>query len=833
MTTLRLLLLGLLCVSTLSQEDDTNPFNYQCNILEVSGSGCSPQSWQLDNICEPTRQEGWCLDCLDCDPCRRFNFQCDDCVKAGCFWCPGDAICSSRIITQETWTRLQDESEVGSNLQPSCVSAEDWTTTPCSGISESSNATATTKDNIFSDPLFDSMEWLYNMINVQPVWEAGILGEGVRIRVNDVGGVDATHAEFDNRFDEEHSCEDYLPPAPGELPVESIREHGTAVASLALGGANNDQCAVGISPASILSACRMPKVGNPLLYATTLIIHLNFTDVSVNSWSLNACVAKQLVRRLQPDDNEKRNLQSTCPFSNEFSTSPCNVCGESLAAAGDNYAQLAPECRLSISSYCRTRFEYDVEACNDYLPLYAECFYDSILIPEERAALEIGVQQGRGGKGLIFVMSAGNERMNGDSTDGQKWVGTRYTISVGAVDKLGMHAPYSSMGAGLFITAPGGNSGHLANNIVAKVGGGCHDISAGTSFSAPVVAGVIALMLQVNSELTWRDVQGILASTSNKNDPDDDSWTTNAAGFHHSYKHGFGLIDAKKAVDAAETWNLWAPESYLTAESEPELNITIPPTDEAQSVETSLSVKAPPDSEFEVESVVAWLALDHPSRGDLNIVLTSPQGTESILHESLRPETTHLVDGTYWTLMTVRAWGESPDGDWTLSLRDDRPGNIRDTCVDIPFIFILLASPGAPNGAFVTCESIRRSASCADGQIVEPDIATLVNPISLLSPDVACCVCGGGMPPSQKSQLKDWKLVVYGRGATPAEEPEEEEESEDGSSSPGEESSTSDNGNSNENGADSSTSSSDSSIQALNKFWLHGIGLLCAFNFMR
>lgn len=140
----------------------------------------------------------------------------------------------------------------------------------------------------------------------------------------------------------------------------------------------------------------------------------------------------------------------------------------------------------------------------------------------------------------MFVFSAGNEYGNGEDLNYEAWLFTRYTIAVGAVGKLGKHAYYSSAGAALLVSAPGGDNEYSKNHVVAQPGGGgatnCKDATVGTSYAAPVVSGVIALMLEANPSLTWRDVQGLLATTSQKTDPTDVSWTTNAAGLHHSRK---------------------------------------------------------------------------------------------------------------------------------------------------------------------------------------------------------------------------------------------------------------------------------------------------------
>jgi subtilisin-like proprotein convertase family protein len=194
----------------------------------------------------------------------------------------------------------------------------------------------------------------------------------------------------------------------------------------------------------------------------------------------------------------------------------------------------------------------------------------------------------------------------------------------------------------------------------------------GTSFATPVVSGVIALMLDVNPELGWRDVQAILALTARETDPDDESWVTNGAGLRHSNKYGFGIVNANSAVNMAETWVTYPPELELTAESGP-IDLVIP-DDADQTVESTLSI-CKGQNGFTVESVVIFIGYQHGMRGNLNIMLTSPSGTASALHPSKRYERTTLLEGTRWELMTVRNWGESPVGDWTLSVTDERLGD--------------------------------------------------------------------------------------------------------------------------------------------------------------
>ena len=177
-------------------------------------------------------------------------------------------------------------------------------------------------------------------------------------------------------------------------------------------------------------------------------------------------------------------------------------------------------------------------------------------------------------------------------------------------------------------------------------------------------------MLEVNPALGWRDVQGILALTARQTDQDDESWVTNGAGLRHSNKYGFGIVNANSAVNIAETWVTYAPEIELTAESGA-IDLVIP-DDADQTVESTLSIYQGQGAGFTIESVVIFIGYQHVMRGNLKIVLTSPSGTGSALHPSKRDESTTLLGGTKWELMTVRNWGESPVGDWTLSITDER-----------------------------------------------------------------------------------------------------------------------------------------------------------------
>ena len=140
----------------------------------------------------------------------------------------------------------------------------------------------------------------------------------------------------------------------------------------------------------------------------------------------------------------------------------------------------------------------------------------------------------------MYVFAAGNSYDVGQDVNYAGYQNSRFTITVGAVHADMTHSDYSSSGAPVFISAPGGDGGNMA--VAKPVGNGvtdnCADAGQGTSFAAPLVSGVAAMVLEANPTLTWRDVQGVLAATARTdfNDEDDETgqWTTNQAGVRHS-----------------------------------------------------------------------------------------------------------------------------------------------------------------------------------------------------------------------------------------------------------------------------------------------------------
>lgn len=92
----------------------------------------------------------------------------------------------------------------------------------------------------------------------------------------------------------------------------------------------------------------------------------------------------------------------------------------------------------------------------------------------------------------------------------------------------------------------------------------------GTSGAAPVAAGIFALVLEANPELTYRDVMHIIARTSRiPSLAEADDWFINGAGYHVSHKFGFGTLDAGQMVAVAQNWTNVQPRYECYNEHKP------------------------------------------------------------------------------------------------------------------------------------------------------------------------------------------------------------------------------------------------------------------------
>ncbi len=357
----------------------------------------------------------------------------------------------------------------------------------------------------------------------------------------------------------------------------------------------------------------------------------------------------------------------------------------------------------------------------------------------------------------IQVVAAGNDRDPGltltrgwdNSNNSAK--ARRENIVVAATMRNGEVEQYSTPGASIFASAPvngsnfrfddssGANAnqqrtvtadvtddpaidGGLNNDNAGYVNGPTHTRFNGTSAAAPMVTGTIALMLEANPSLDWRNVQHILARTSTKNglidsngdgqldaiDPNaggnaanpaaagtiemrntltpgvnttfdindghNTGWFQNGAGHWVSDSFGFGIVNAGAAVELASRWRRVAPERKVSTNSILASPFTIQEgnlggldsLDEAGSWEV--------DDHLSVEWVELNVKLDLPEQDEIMLAVQSPSGTRSVLMapggSDASPFPSRRNTFGERTFITNQFWGEDSRGEWSVEVLD-------------------------------------------------------------------------------------------------------------------------------------------------------------------
>uniref|UniRef100_A0A8C8D0K2 P/Homo B domain-containing protein n=1 Tax=Oncorhynchus tshawytscha TaxID=74940 RepID=A0A8C8D0K2_ONCTS len=295
--------------------------------------------------------------------------------------------------------------------------------------------------------------------------------------------------------------------------------------------------------------------------------------------------------------------------------------------------------------------------------------------PLARLALDNGIRTGRKGRGSIFVWASGNGGRSRDHCSCDGYTNSIYTISISSTTHSGARPDYLEPCPSTLASTYSSFSTDR-QGVTLDLKQGCSKEHSGTSVSAPMAAGVIALALEANPLLTWRDVQHIIVRTSQASHLTSPDWHTNGAGYQVSHLYGFGLLDAESMVKEAERWRL-VPSQHVCKEAPTQESRTIPPGLVLRSVYESTGCSHHPLQHIVyLEHVVIRVTITHSHRGDLSVTLTSPAGTKSQLLAN-RP-LDHSTEGFQsWEFMTTHCWGEKASGEWSLEVLDT-PSQQRD-----------------------------------------------------------------------------------------------------------------------------------------------------------
>ena len=296
-------------------------------------------------------------------------------------------------------------------------------------------------------------------------------------------------------------------------------------------------------------------------------------------------------------------------------------------------------------------------------------------------AIERGVTEGFGGKGISYVTAGASWQWDADANLDE--YGNHYgVITVCAVNHQDIR--YSSApGANLWLCAPAGAAHNTPAITTTDLGSYTEDFS-DTSAAAPIVSGVVALMRSANPNLTWRDVKLILAASARQNDSSNGGWQTGALVYgsdseHYTFNHdyGFGVVDAGAAVALAAGWSTLPdlPELRELTLASQGAAVSIPDAPASGSGETvTTSIVVDTDYVRFIEFVEINLDIDHDSYTHLQIDLVAPSGATSRLARTARLSAVWPLRESF-RLGSARHLGEESLGTWTLHITDGRRQN--------------------------------------------------------------------------------------------------------------------------------------------------------------
>lgn len=326
-------------------------------------------------------------------------------------------------------------------------------------------------------------------------------------------------------------------------------------------------------------------------------------------------------------------------------------------------------------------------------------------------ALERGIKFGRQGKGVLYIWANGNGGAMGDNCNCDGYVNSIYTIAIGGVTQLGLTPFYGERCSSTLAVTCSSGSYNERKIVTTDLHNKCTVDYTGTSAAAPLAAGVYALLLEANPNITWRDAQHLTAWTSNPipigQNP---GWKRNGAGLLFNNRFGFGLLDAKAMVEAALKWINVPKKSICIVGSSNRLPIFIQSRNQIklsfitngcqlhggqqpatqprvpkstqinpiyhQNLHQNMKLDLRPTPVIYLEHVQVIVDIEYTSRGKLDIFLISPAGTVSTLL-TRRPLDDSRQGFQKWPLMSVDFWGEISMGEWNLIVRDHEGLNQR------------------------------------------------------------------------------------------------------------------------------------------------------------
>ncbi len=341
---------------------------------------------------------------------------------------------------------------------------------------------------------------------------------------------------------------------------------------------------------------------------------------------------------------------------------------------------------------------------------------------------QLALTGGRRGKGIVFLWAAGNENCLINHTADQDvpydhgvevqggslvWVGVNTTrvfrnnlvgipgvMHVAALASTARRSHYSNYGPGIGLCAPTSNSHAYYRMTVRGLGittttgesTGVTNSFGGTSSATPLVAGIAALTISANPNLSALEVISILKQTAAKDldftdypatppasFDNDTSWDVSPVAPFSSGEFvdngdaegswspwfGHGRVDAAAAVAEALNRNSQTGNQAFQGSSSPDKSI---PDNNVNGIKDKIICS----DEFVITSLSVSVNITHSYIGDLSVTLISPAGTEVLLHDRVGGSANDLHG-----VFDIRSvpdlhllTGEPVNGPWLLHVQD-------------------------------------------------------------------------------------------------------------------------------------------------------------------
>ncbi|CAH2267230.1 jg14701 [Pararge aegeria aegeria] len=299
-----------------------------------------------------------------------------------------------------------------------------------------------------------------------------------------------------------------------------------------------------------------------------------------------------------------------------------------------------------------------------------------------RAFIE-GVTKGRNGKGSIFVWASGNGGREHDNCNCDGYTNSIWTLSISSATERGDVPWYSEMCSSTLAATYSSGATNEKQVVTTDLHHACTTGHTGTSASAPLAAGICALALQANRDLTWRDMQHIVFLKT---------FSTVEASFEPNCSPRFELV-LQKGISLSGS--IPVKQCFVLKQ---------------------LDVSTCPGVNY-LEHIQARVSLSAARRGDLRIALTSPAGTRVTLLAP-RPHDSSRAGFSSWPFMSVHMWGEGPLGLWQLEVSNEGRYMGRATLQDWSLTLYGTSSPAAKNDPIPFRSPIIRNRSNATRPVV-------------------------------------------------------------------------------------------------------------------